>query len=285
MNEVLCRRYSALLRVYPQAWRDANSEELMGTLDELSGNEQRWPSFRQSRSLLVTGWRTRVRASVGPEGFVLGDAAIPSVLLLLGHVVMSVTRFSSFDDNPGRWLGVMFIVPFLLLVRSVRRWSIVSIPVAGLACAAIAWRSAVGGPLQTWPRPPWVQFPLFLAAVGVGLAVLLHQRPELRKKRSWSWVVGLALTVVGGTLFDSIRTGLFVFIVMLSVLFVGVLGFARIEPRAVLASLGFLTLQAMWLAWSLRLTLWLPWVGQLVVASLLGLVTLRHARQVFSPAT
>ena len=81
MNESLRRRYALLLRAYPASWRVANAEETLTTLDEVSTAGRRWPAMREARSLVVNGWRTRVRANVPSDGRIVADAVIPAVLL------------------------------------------------------------------------------------------------------------------------------------------------------------------------------------------------------------
>ena len=60
MSGQLRRRYQRLLFAYPTDYRAAHGEEILGTLLEAARPTQRWPSWRESTSLLL-GLRLRAR--------------------------------------------------------------------------------------------------------------------------------------------------------------------------------------------------------------------------------
>jgi hypothetical protein len=53
------RRCGWLLRAYPAWYRRERAGEMLGTLLEASPPDQRWPSFRDARSLIIGGLRVR----------------------------------------------------------------------------------------------------------------------------------------------------------------------------------------------------------------------------------
>ena len=91
MSGQLRRRYQRLLFAYPTDYRAAHGEEILGTLLEAARPTQRWPSWRESTSLLLGP------AAAGPEaakesptrlwtdGLHLGVLLV--VLVNLGHAL------------------------------------------------------------------------------------------------------------------------------------------------------------------------------------------------------
>jgi hypothetical protein len=59
MTEKLKQRYAILLRAYPRAYRARRGDELLGTLLDGARLQQRWPSVRETASLVLAGLRAR----------------------------------------------------------------------------------------------------------------------------------------------------------------------------------------------------------------------------------
>jgi hypothetical protein len=59
MSRELERRYAALLRAYPDAYRRERGDELLGTLLDGARPQQRWPGAREAAHLVLAGWRAR----------------------------------------------------------------------------------------------------------------------------------------------------------------------------------------------------------------------------------
>ena len=92
MNGRLRRRYERLLFTYPSAYRAAHGEEIISTLLDAARPAQRFPSSRETTSLLLGGLRMRARqaAKESPsrmwtDGLHLGVLLI--VLVNLGHAL------------------------------------------------------------------------------------------------------------------------------------------------------------------------------------------------------
>ena len=70
MNGRLRRRYERLLFTYPSAYRAAHGEEIISTLLDAARPAQRFPSSRETTSLLLGGLRMRARqaAKESPRG-------------------------------------------------------------------------------------------------------------------------------------------------------------------------------------------------------------------------
>jgi hypothetical protein len=83
------RQAAFLLRAYPQVWREARGDEVLGTVLDLAG-DRRWVPPRLAIDLLARGWQTRSRQHVGAVGLAaagwrtaLGIAVVAQVALSL----------------------------------------------------------------------------------------------------------------------------------------------------------------------------------------------------------
>ena len=84
----MSRRYALVMRAYPKPYRREHGAELLATASELDDG---W-SFRQARSLLVEGLRTRARIATNgsPQA-----AWAQGVAFALGFLLLSTTGFES----------------------------------------------------------------------------------------------------------------------------------------------------------------------------------------------
>jgi hypothetical protein len=80
MTPELRATYTRYLRAYPTAWREANGEALLDTLDESVGPDASRPRWREVRSLLVNGWRTRVTSTCTSPGAAIREGLVWGVL-------------------------------------------------------------------------------------------------------------------------------------------------------------------------------------------------------------
>jgi len=146
------RRFRLLLRAYPASYRRERAEEMLGTLLEASPPGRSWPSFRDTRSLIIGGLRVR-----GPLAPCLSMLWAALGALGAGYNFMLSLHVPEASYGPGvqPWVGesgviitaaelgalawVLLTIPVLAagLVRLYRR----RLRAAGLAAglAAIAW--------------------------------------------------------------------------------------------------------------------------------------------------
>jgi hypothetical protein len=182
MSGQLRRRYERLLFTYPTDYRAAHGEEILSTLLEAARPTQRWPSWRESTSLLLGGLRLRARqaAKQSPtrlwtDGLHLGVLLI--VLVNLGHALQMQFPL---------WIALV-AVGALAVLRGWGRTALAATAIAGLAVAR--------------PLLPQVGLPWWLpgygdwSAVGryvwpaVVLAVLAWPGVARLRPRSWWWLL------------------------------------------------------------------------------------------------
>jgi hypothetical protein len=85
-NEALESRYSILLRAYPKGYRRERGAEMIGTLMEAAGDEQRRPTAREAASLVLRGLQARAGAHrARSAGQTWLGALRLAVLLLLAY--------------------------------------------------------------------------------------------------------------------------------------------------------------------------------------------------------
>ena len=97
-EQVLARRYRAVMWAYPRAFRVSRGDELLGTLLDCAGPQQRWPSARQVASVLVEGLRVRLGAGGRlTAGQVWRDGLQVAVLLLLSWELAQIAAVSVVD--------------------------------------------------------------------------------------------------------------------------------------------------------------------------------------------
>ena len=146
------RRCRLLLRAYPGWYRRVRAEEMLGTLLEATPPGRRWPSFRDTRGLVIGGLRVRglvawclamVWAGLGALG-----AGYDFVLSL--HVpAASYIGIQPWAGEPdviyaaadlGALVWVLVTIPVLVagLVRIRRR----RLPAQAAGVAAVAWAGA-----------------------------------------------------------------------------------------------------------------------------------------------
>jgi hypothetical protein len=182
MSGQLRRRYQRLLFAYPTDYRAAHGEEILGTLLEAARPTQRWPSWRESTSLLLGGLRLRAReaAKESPtrlwtDGLHLGVLLV--VLVNLGHALQMQFPL---------WIALVAVGALAVL----RGWGRPALAATAIAALAVAR-----------PLLPQVGLPWWLpgygdwSAVGryvwpaVVLAVLAWPGVGRLRPRSWWWLL------------------------------------------------------------------------------------------------
>ena len=182
MSGQLRRRYRRLLFTYPTDYRAAHGDEILSTLLEAARPTQRWPSWRESTSLLLGGLRLRARqaAKESPtrlwtDGLHLGVLLV--VLVNLGHALQMQFPL---------WIALVAIGALAVL----RGWGRTALAATAIAALAVAR-----------PLLPHIGLPWWLpgygdwSAVGrylwpaVVLAVLARPRVARLRPRSWWWLL------------------------------------------------------------------------------------------------
>jgi hypothetical protein len=182
MSGQLRHRYQRLLFTYPTDYRAAHGDEILSTLLEAARPTQRFPSWRESTSLLLGGLRLRARqaAKESPtrlwtDGLHLGVLLV--VLVNLGHAMQMQFPL---------WI-VLVAVGALTVLRGWGRTALAATAIAALAVAR--------------PLLPQIGLPWWLpgygdwSAVGryvwpaVVLAVLAWPGVARLRPRSWWWLL------------------------------------------------------------------------------------------------
>ena len=182
MSGQLRRRYQRLLFTYPTDYRAAHGDEILSTLLEAARPTQRWPSWRESTSLLLGGLRLRARqaAKESPtrlwtDGLHLGVLLV--VLVNLGHAPQMQFPL---------WIALVAVGALAVL----RGWGRTALAATAIAALAVAR-----------PLLPHIGLPWWLpgygdwSAVGrylwpaVVLAVLAWPGVARLRPRSWWWLL------------------------------------------------------------------------------------------------
>lgn len=182
MSGRLRRRYQRLLLTYPTGYRAAHGDEIVSTLLEAARPTQRFPSWRESTSLLLGGLRLRARqaakespARLWTDGLHLGVLLV--VLVNLGGALE--TRFPL-------WTALLAVGALAVL----RGWGRTALAATAIAALAVAR-----------PLLPHIGLPWWLPGYGdwsaVGryavpaavLAVLAWPGVGRLRPRSWWWLL------------------------------------------------------------------------------------------------
>jgi hypothetical protein len=185
------RRYRALLRAYPRAYRAERGDEIVGTLLDDSRPDQRWPSGRDVRALALGGLRQRAGADRLPEGTLWRDALALALVMVLVSVV--VAR-----------LGRTLVLPGSLAEAALRL--VTAVMATGALVALLLRRFGLGlllvaltAGLFAWSAGPWLQseimvaqVPVLAAAIGVAVAARRGHRTGGAPPRTTATLVAVA---------------------------------------------------------------------------------------------
>jgi hypothetical protein len=182
MSGQLRRRYQRLLFTYPTDYRTVHGEEILSTLLEAARPTQRWPSWRESTSLLLGGLRMRARqaAKESPrrlwtDGLHLGVLLV--VLVNLGSAPQ--LRFPL-------WTALVAVGALAVL----RGWGRTALAATAIGALAVA-RPLLPQVGLSWWLPGYGAW----SAVGryvwpaVVLAVLAWPGVGRLRPRSWWWLL------------------------------------------------------------------------------------------------
>jgi hypothetical protein len=193
MSSILERRYRLLLASYPPEYLDQHEEEILSTLLDGSTPNQVRPTFREAKSLVISGLRTRVRRST-VEGQARGweNAARLGALLLLASVLSDRLAFGS------DWVALrptaIVACALVAVVLGFQRAGLLLVLLALSAGQLAGPNQELIFPLRWVPTLIWVQnnLSLFGAALALGSAWILHRGP----RRPWSWwLVGAVIVI------------------------------------------------------------------------------------------
>ncbi|MEV4512040.1 hypothetical protein AB0K00_24115 [Dactylosporangium sp. NPDC049525] len=231
--DVPARRYRKLLRAYPKAWRADRGDEMLGTLLDAAEPGRRWPSARESASIVVQGLRERLdlrrRRSTGAvwsEGLRIG------ALVLLGQA-FAVILVLLYED-----LGQFVANPY-----TIARYAGGITLTVGAMAALVAGRTTVATVLTgLWAllpaqfgELPWQLVTAFAVLAGLSLT----GRAQRRQRTSAVWLAVVPAVValyfgyqaMTGSSASPADALLYPFVVLLAVT-VGVL----VDPRLPIAA-------------------------------------------------
>jgi hypothetical protein len=182
MSGRLRRHYERLLVTYPSGYRAAHGEEILGTLLEAARPSQRFPSWRESTSLLLGGLRMRARQAAKESPRRLWTDGLHLGVLL----VVLVNLGSALQLGFPLWTALAAVGVLAVL----RGWGRIALAATAIAALAVAR-----------PLLPQIGLPWWLpgygdwSAVGrygwpaVGLAVLAWPGVARLRPRSWWWLL------------------------------------------------------------------------------------------------
>jgi hypothetical protein len=182
MSGRLRRRYERLLFTYPTDYRAAHGDEIVSTLLEAARPTQRWPSWRESTSLLLGGLRMRARQAAKESPTRLWTDGLHLGVLLVVLVNLSHALQMQFP----LWIALVAIGALAVL----RGWGRTALAATAVAALAVAR-----------PLLPHIGLPWWLpgygdwSAVGrygwpaVVLAVLAWPGVARLRPRSWWWLL------------------------------------------------------------------------------------------------
>jgi hypothetical protein len=150
------RRYRWLLRAYPGWYRCERAGEMLGTLLEASPPGRRWPSFRDTRALVIGGLRVR------------GWTWLLSMLwVAAGAVGTGYSFYITTKPWPGLNLGILGWSTDPVVVKLAVAWAYVTLlalPIPVLAAGLIR--------LRGWRRGNWLRPAAWAGAWIAGVTLL-----------------------------------------------------------------------------------------------------------------
>ena len=141
-----------LLLAYPAWYRRGRAGEMLGTLLEASPPGRRWPSFRDTRALVIGGLRVRglLVLCLSTLWAVLGAAGAGYDFILSAHVPQAVPAYVGIWD----WVGESSVIITAAYLGALA-WLLLTIPVlvAGVVRLRRRWLRAgalPGGWVAAW---------------------------------------------------------------------------------------------------------------------------------------
>jgi hypothetical protein len=183
MSGRLRHRYARLLVTYPARYRAAHGEEILSTLLEAARPKQRYPSWRESTSLLLGGLRLRARQAAKESPTRLWTDGLHLGVLL----VVLVNLGGALVLQPAPWTALL-AVGALAVLRGWGRTALVATAIAALAVARPLLPPIVGPPWWLPGYGDWSAVGRYVWPVAV-LAVLAWPGVARLRPRSWWWLL------------------------------------------------------------------------------------------------
>jgi hypothetical protein len=182
MSGRLRRRYQRLLFTYPTGYRAAHSEEILSTLLEAAAPTQRFPSWRESTSLLLGGLRMRARQAAKESPTRLWTDGLHLGVLL----VVLVNLGSALQLRFPLWTALVAVGGLAVL----RGWVRTALTATAIAALAVArpLLPHLGLPWWTPGYGDWSAVGRYLWPAVV-LAVLAWPGVGRLRPRSWWWLL------------------------------------------------------------------------------------------------
>jgi hypothetical protein len=158
------RRYRWLLYAYPAWYRRERAGEMLGTLLEAGSLDQRWPSLRDARALVIGGLRVRgllvLCLSILWAG--LGALGAGYDFILSEHVPQAVPAYVGISD----WVGEPSVIITAAYLGALT-WLLLTIPVlvAGLVRLRRTW-------IRARPSDGWILGIAWSGAWVAGIALM-----------------------------------------------------------------------------------------------------------------
>ncbi|WP_327005068.1 hypothetical protein OHA72_60390 [Dactylosporangium sp. NBC_01737] len=184
-SDALARRYQALLRAYPKAWREARGDEMLGTLLDAAEPGLQRPSARESVSIVAHGTlerlglrRRRTAGAVWAEGLRIG-ALLLLAQALAERVTLAIDALN-YHEPPGLLAlhAAAITAGIAAAVALIRGRLLVSAVLTALWCVAPAMHGAVS----------WDLVVALVVLTGLGVT-----RPADRRRTSAAWLLVLPL--------------------------------------------------------------------------------------------
>ena len=182
MSGQLRRRYERLLVTYPTGYRAAHGDEILSTLLEAAAPTQRWPSWRESTSLLLGGLRLRARQAAKESPRRLWTDGLHLGVLL----IVLVNLGGAMEMGSAPWIALLAVGALAVL----RGWGRTALAATAIAALAVARPL-----LPQFGLPWWLPGYGDWSAVGrygwpaVVLAVLAWPGVARLRPRSWWWLL------------------------------------------------------------------------------------------------
>ena len=181
MSGRLRHRYQRLLFTYPAAYRAAHGDEILSTLLEAARPTQRFPSLRESASLLLGGLRMRARQAARESPTRLWTDGLHLGVLL----VVLVNLGSALQLRFPLWIALV-AVGALAVLRGWGRTALAATTIAALVVAR-PLLPQIGLPWWLPGYGDWSAVGRYVSRRGPGGARLARRR-RLRP-RSWWWLL------------------------------------------------------------------------------------------------
>ena len=148
------RRCRRLLRAYPAWYRRGRGEEMLDTLLEASPPGRRWPSFRDTRALMIGGLRVRGWT------WLLSMLWVAAGAVITGYIFYNTTKPWEPDLGIPGWSTDPLVVQIAVVLALA---ALVALPVPALIAGFVR--------LRGWRRGNWLRAAAWASAWIAGVAL------------------------------------------------------------------------------------------------------------------